>query len=50
MQRFNMKKNFTQRGFDNASNSSFRNAGTYYTNPNIGQSGAVLDAYRKVLP
>ena len=55
---FKMRKNFTQRVIEDAvrqrpstaSNSSFRNAGTYYTTPSAGKSGAILDAYRKQLP
>ena len=57
---FKMRKNFTQRVIERgketnqrpstASNSSFRNAKTYYTSPSGGKSGAVLDAYRKQLP
>ena len=55
-----MRKNFTQRILNNtagnsnirpstASNSSYRNAGTYFTSPSGDRSG-VIEAYRKAIP
>ena len=51
-----MKKNFTQRVLpgvnirpSTASNSSYRNAGTYFTSPS-GERSGVIEAYRKAIP
>ena len=55
---FKLKKNFTSRAFEDkaesrfkpsvSTNSTYRNAGTYFTSPN-GRS-AVVEAYRRQLP